>query len=139
MNEYNKKIEEYNKNLLTSSSKYLFLVSKSCDYSYLMVIHKKQPLSELYKQIYYEHDIDYKGNSSANMSTCTEHNVQLYSDKKFLYHIPIDENVTVEEMVTQYKLKPEYPMPARVVYKIWYTDDNHDHEHEHKHNSNTCV
>jgi hypothetical protein len=108
ISEFDKKINHF----ITSipSSRYIFEVSKFCGYSEFLIIYKNEPLSNLYKNVSLQFECpDVKG---------------LYLTNNKDNKIPITSMFTIREFIIKEKIKPYYPLPSQVVYKI-YLDDGH--------------
>lgn len=92
------------------SNKYMFLIQKNCGYKWLIVIHKKLTLSDLYKHIEIDMDL-FNG-------------FKLYTVNNNLIPRSLDRiNDYVIENVGDFK--PEFNLPDPVIYTIK-IDDFHN-------------
>jgi len=116
MNEYNEKMKdilnrcEYNK--------YLFQMTKCCGYSFIQLVYKDNTLNELYHNI------------SLELSHLTIASLFLENINGERLEIPRNA-MTVRDFViaNQQWFIPIYPLPSKVVYRIFF-DDGHFHIHE---------
>lgn len=99
----NNNAQHYINNYPLESNKYMFLIEKECGYKWLVVIHKKLTLSDLYKHI----EID----------------MELFNGFKLF---TINKNLIPRslERINDYVIgnvgdfKPEFNLPDPVIYKI---------------------
>lgn len=107
---------------------FLFEISKCCGYSELVNCTKEDTLKKLYENV--------------AAVFCKEVNLYVFVEGKRLW-IPNSET-KVKKYLKEMEsfLKPEYPMPSRIIYKI-YLDDGHCHIDHHKKEelpyANVCV
>jgi hypothetical protein len=102
---------------------YIFEVTKLCGYGEFMFIYKNMPLSDLYKSVF-----GCFGNSNANGLFF------MNPETKIRYPIPKSDFFSIRDLITKFQndpeirsvIKPLYPLPANIVYKIYY-DDGHVH------------
>jgi hypothetical protein len=97
-----------------SNSRFIIDVSKFCGYSEFITIYKDQSLLDLYKLVSLHFEcIDIKGLYITNNSQTSN-------------RIPLTEKETIREFISKNQeiVKPIYPVPYPVVYKIYF-DDGH--------------
>jgi len=103
-----------NNRILTNN--YLFEITKCCGYGFFSVLFREYTLEDLHKHILFE------------MPSST---IELYvlSETGEKIVIPRDNTINLHAYVLSHRewFKPIYPMPAKVVYKIYY-DDGHTHD-----------
>ena len=115
--DYNTKLNNYMNHIITTD--YIFEVTKICGYSEFFFIHKDHTLLELYNQI-------------SLQFSCKDIKSLFIAAGVRRYNIPITSMTSVRKFITdgiadsklKNFLKPVYPLPAKVVYKI-YLDDGH--------------
>jgi hypothetical protein len=115
--EYNTKLNNYINQIITTD--YIFEVTKICGYSEFFFIHKDHTLLELYNQI-------------SLQFSCKDIKSLFIAAGVRRYNIPITSMTSVRKFITdgladsnlKNFLNPVYPLPAKVVYKI-YLDDGH--------------
>lgn len=115
---YNEKIQYYFQTI--TKSKYLFEITKCCNYSEIVSVYKEQSsLRELYQTVLGQ----FHHNSLLELSV-----IKNDTDKLI---IPNDENILLREFINTNSsfFIPIYPLPASVVYRIIF-DDGHVHSHE---------
>jgi len=110
---------------------YIFEVTKCCGYGEWVSIFKHQSLSNLYSNIGFQYN-----NIPSNLYA-----ICLNTNQKLL--IPNVDNITVKEYILNNPtfFKPIYPIPLRIVYKIYYTEDRchlYDHNNEQESYCNLC-
>ena len=103
------------------NNQYIFEITKLCGHGQFITIFKKQTLLDLYKIIsLYYNCKDIKQLFFIN--SCTNQKI----------HIPITDLITIQEFLFTHNLgstqiiKPIYPIPCKVVYRIYF-DDGHTH------------
>jgi hypothetical protein len=123
INEYYNKLNSY-MNYITNNQ-YIFELTKCCGYSEFLPIFMNCKLSELYTNISYKLEIQKEVKLFA-INTSTNEKLE----------IPNDNNVFIKNFLKLYKnyFTPVYPVPAKVVYKIYYYsgcchDSNHSTNH----------
>ena len=117
--EYNAKFHDLCNKI--PNDKYIFEITKLCGYGEFMLIYKKQSLLDLYKTISIQFECkDIKELFFIN--SCTNEKIR----------IPITNEITICEFIFSKNngpnqvIKPVYPIPCKVVYKIYF-DDGHTH------------
>ena len=122
MKKYNDKISNFLSYI--SYKQYLFDVTKCCGYSEFIAIYKDYTLCELYKNIslHFEQPIN-------NLFVINK----ITDEKK---QIPNNANITIRQFISSNSdfFKPEYPINANVVYKIYF-----DYGPCHTHTNPNCV
>jgi hypothetical protein len=114
---YNEKIQYYFQSI--TKSKYLFEITKCCNYSEIVSVYKEQSsLRDLYQNVLSQ----FEHNSLLELSV-----IKNDTDKLV---IPNDENILLREFINRNSsfFIPIYPLPAAVVYRIIF-DDGHVHSH----------
>ena len=102
------------------NNKYIFEVTKCCNYSTFVLVDKKSSLIDLYKAVSLHFECyDVKMLFLKN------------PEKHAKLNVPITEMITIKMFVTSNPafFKPIYPLPNQVVYRI-YLDDGHLHAHD---------
>jgi hypothetical protein len=128
INNYKSKIDEYINHI--PNAHYILEITKCCNYSEFMVIHKDVTLCDLYKSV------------SIGFQLPVNRLYVIHSNSpstKML--IPNNANVTLRNLITSnsFYFKPVYPIEAKVVYKIYY-DDGHCHsDHADKSDSDMVI
>ena len=121
--EFIKKMENYTNSI--SNNKYIIEVSKFCGYSEFLIVFKNSTLIDLYNNISYQFDCsDIKGLYIRNEQTMCKGRVPLTQQltiREFIAQINNNKDDKIKDM-----LKPVYPLPDPVVYRI-YLDDGHCH------------
>jgi len=118
IDEYNSKFEQLCNGI--PNNKYMFEITKLCGYGQFLTIFKKQTLLDLYNSISLEFNREIIEIFFLNSIT----------NKKI--KIPITSNITIQDFIFTHNsgpeliIKPIYPVPCKVVYKIYY-DDGHTH------------
>jgi len=117
--EYNFKIEDLVNKI--PNNKYIFEITKLCGYGEFLVVYKKQTLLDLYKTVSMQFECkDIKELFFINDST----------NEKI--RIPITNEITIWNFLFSHNngpvqlIKPKYPVPCKIVYKIYF-DDGHTH------------
>jgi hypothetical protein len=92
---------------------YIFEVTKCCGYGEWVSLFKKETLSKLYSNIGFQYN-----NIPSKLYT-----ICLITNKKLL--IPNTNDILVKDFILNNPtfFKPIYPIPMRIVYKIYYTED----------------
>lgn len=117
--EYNAKFEDMCNKI--PNHQYIFEITKLCGYGEFLTIHKKLSLLELYKKIslFYEcKDIK----ELFFINNCTGEKIK----------IPITEEISIWQFIFSHNngsnqiIKPIYPIPCKIVYRIYF-DDGHTH------------
>jgi hypothetical protein len=123
METYNQNKEAYLRSLFDTH--YVFEVTKCCGYSSWVSVYKDEPYSTLYKNIMRE--FNYLQLSQPKVD------FQLYAtnvlgEKLILPKAFDDEHHYIKDFLSKNKefFIPVYPLPAKIVYKI-YLDDGHTH------------
>jgi hypothetical protein len=118
------KMTIFNNNI--SNTKYIIEVSKLCGYSEFLFVFKEYTLLDLYKNVSFQF-------------ICKDINCLFIRNEetKVKFRIPITELITIREFITDIQnstnmeiknmLKPVYPLPNPIVYRI-YLDDCHCHD-----------
>ena len=101
------------------NTKYTFEVTKCCNYSTFVLVNKRATLLELYKEV----SIWFECKTMNELYIISE-------DKNEKKSIPMTDIVQLKDFINEQHMKPIYPVPNNVVYRI-YLDDGHSHEHTH--------
>jgi len=113
---YNEKLDKYFNN--TKNNSYIFELEKCCGYSEFILCFVESTLEEFYTNVSYQ------------FQTCpSSSNIRLYiviNNEKILVE---KTNMKIKEFIKEFRqiLKPVYPLPCKVVYKL-FIDDGHCHE-----------
>lgn len=123
LSEYNTKI---NNMFNQQENKFLFEMTKCCGYGYFQLFFKLSTLEEMYRAVELE------------LSHLKIHAIYLKDCNNLRLDIPRDPNLTLRDFfyANQQWFIPIYPLPANVVYRVFF-DDNHFHIHEN--NDSTSV
>ena len=97
------------------NEKYVFEVTKCCNYSTFVMVDKRGTLLDLYKEV-------------SNWFECkTVKALYLLDDEEeHRRTIPMTGVVSIKDFISTNALRPIYPVPNWVVYRI-YLDDGHLH------------
>jgi len=118
--EYDVKLQEYISQVTNHS--FWIELTKCCGYGQLMTVFRECTLSELHKTV------------QMHMRVPTSMKMELYTLGVFGERIPIPNCPTIflNSYIREYdaRFRPVYPVPAKVVYRIFY-DDGHVHTHTH--------
>ena len=119
MNQYNDKLNTYFNSI--STRQYLFEITKCCEYSEIISTYKTNNAFDLHK-IVLNHFCHTGENPIELFVTKNEGQDKLT--------IPNDSNIMVREFINMNPsfFIPIYPLPASVVYRIYF-DDGHVHIH----------
>jgi hypothetical protein len=98
--------------------KYTFEVTKCCNYSTFVIVNKRATLLDLYKEV------------SIWFECKTMNELYIYTETNEKQTIPMTDMVQLKDFINGQRMKPIYPVPNNVVYRI-YLDDGHSHEHTH--------
>jgi hypothetical protein len=101
------------------NTKYILEVTKCCNYSTFVLVNKRASLLDLYKEvsIWFE------------CKTMNElYIISVETGEK--QTIPMTDVIQLKDFINDKRMKPIYPVPNNVVYRI-YLDDGHSHEHVH--------
>ena len=114
IDEYNNKFEQLCNGI--PNNKYIFEITKLCGYGEFITIYKKQTLLDLYNTISLQFDREIV--EIFFLNNVTNEKIK----------IPITNNIKIQDFIFKHNLtiKPVYPMPCKIVYKIYY-DDGHTH------------
>jgi hypothetical protein len=114
---YNNKLNTYFNRI--TQTKYLFEITKCCEYSEFLSIYKEYNLAELYKATMHQ----FAMNQLNELFVLNELREKLI--------IPNDENIQIKDFINMNNafFRPIYPLPATVVYRVYF-DDGHVHIHE---------
>ena len=120
MDIYNTKINNYFNTI--PQRQYLFEITKCCEYSEIIPTYKTANLTDLYKNILNQF---YNNQNNPIELFVTKNGGQ---DKLV---IPNDSNILLREFINMNHtfFVPIYPLPATVVYRIYF-DDGHLHTHD---------
>jgi hypothetical protein len=117
--EYNSKFQDLCNKI--PNDKFIFEITKLCGYGEFLIIYKKQTLLDLYKTISMQFECkDIKELFFIN--NCTNKKIR----------IPITDEITIWQFIFNYNsgpiqvIKPVYPVPCKIVYRIYF-DDGHTH------------
>ena len=111
--EYDKKVKEYIANLF--EKQYVFEVTKSCGYSEWVTVYKQEPIERLYKNIMQQF---------VPVSQCKIYAYNSSTDEKLFLKVDDADNTkndTVCDFLHKNRdfFKPIYPVPSKVVYKLF--------------------
>ena len=96
-------------NQMINNQEYIIIeLEKSCGWSCFIRVYKIASIEYLYKTV----SLSF-GNDKNNFNLYVNNDVSL----------DITNNMTVIEMINTYKLKPIYPYPNKLVYKLLYIND----------------
>ena len=114
MTQYNDKLNTYINEI--SSKMFIFEVTKCCEYSTFVMMSKEENLSDLYNRV-----------SIHFQSTHLEHLYIIRDDNGEREQIPITQLVNIKDYILnrQNIMKPIYPVPDPVVYRIYIQDRTH--------------
>jgi len=117
--EFNAKFEQLCNGI--PNNQYIFEVTKLCGHGQFLTMFKKQTLIDLYKIISLHYECkDIKKLFFIN--NCTNEKI----------YIPITAEITIRDFLFSHNsgtvqiIKPVYPMPCKIVYRIYF-DDGHTH------------
>jgi hypothetical protein len=100
------------------NEKYVFEVTKCCNYSTFVLVNKRGTLLDLYKEV------------STWFECKTVKALYLLDDEEeHRTTIPMTDVVSIKDFISTAALQPIYPVPNWVVYRI-YLDDGHSHTEE---------
>ncbi len=117
--EFNAKFEQLCNGI--PNNQYIFEVTKLCGHGQFLTMFKKQTLIDLYKII----SLDYECKDIKKLffiNNCTNEKI----------YIPITAEITIRDFLFSHNsgtvqiIKPVYPMPCKIVYRIYF-DDGHTH------------
>jgi len=117
--EYNLKFKDYCDKI--QNDKFIFEITKLCGYGEFLIIYKKQTLLDLYKMV-------------STQFECKDIKELFFTDSNTneKIKIPITNEVTIWEFIFSKNnghfqaIKPIYPIPCKIVYRIYF-DDGHTH------------
>ena len=117
--EFNAKFKQMCNGII--NNQYIFEITKLCGHGQFIPIFKRQTLIDIYKIISLHYDCkDIKQLFFIN--SCTNEKI----------HIPITDVITIQDFLFSHNsgsaqiIKPIYPIPCTVVYRIYF-DDGHTH------------
>ena len=117
--EFNAKFQQMCNGII--NNQYIFEITKLCGHGQFIPIFKRQTLIDIYKIISLHYDCkDIKQLFFIN--SCTNEKI----------HIPITHVITIQDFLFSHNsgssqiIKPIYPIPSTVVYRIYF-DDGHTH------------
>lgn len=101
------------------NNKYVFEITKCCNYSTFVLVNKQGTLLDLYKEV------------SIWFECRTLNKLYLKSPNDEMISIPMTDIISIKEYIRtkQTLFTPIYPIPNWVVYRI-YLDDGHTHTDE---------
>ena len=117
--EYNLKFKDYCDKI--QNDKFIFEITKLCGYGEFLVIYKKQTLLDLYKMV----SMQFESKDVKELFFMDSNTIEKI-------RIPITNEITIWEFIfsknngTNQSIKPVYPIPCKIVYKIYF-DDGHTH------------
>uniref|UniRef100_A0A6C0HX68 Uncharacterized protein n=1 Tax=viral metagenome TaxID=1070528 RepID=A0A6C0HX68_9ZZZZ len=116
INTYNTKLQEMVSRI--PNSNYILEMTKCCSYSEFLTINKDKSLAHLYKAVSVQFH--------QKVDSLYVYNINNPNDKLI---IPFDAWTTMRQFISSNSayFRPTYPLPAQVVYNIWY-DDGHCHD-----------
>jgi hypothetical protein len=111
MEEYENKLKAYMQSIV--NNQFIFELTKCCGYSEFLPIFSSCKLSDLYNNVYHKLEIK------------SDNNIKLFvvnSSTNEKIEIPNDSNVFIKDFIKLFKhyFTPIYPVPAKVVHKIYY-------------------
>lgn len=117
--EYNLKFKDYCDKI--QNDKFILEITKLCGYGEFLVIYKKQTLLDLYKMV-------------STQFECKDIKELFFTDSNTneKIRIPITNEITIWEFIFSKNngpaqaIKPIYPIPCKIVYRIYF-DDGHTH------------
>jgi len=120
MEEYENKMKEYVQSIV--NNQFIFELTKCCGYSEFLPIYSNSKLNELYNNV--NHKLERQ-----------QGDIKLFvvnSSTSEKLEIPNDANVFIKDFIKLFKhyFTPVYPVPAKIVYKIYY-DSGCCHSSEH--------
>jgi len=128
INKYKFKMDEYINHIPIAH--YILEITKCCNYSEFIIIHKDATLCDLYKSVSIGFQLPVNGLYVVHSNSPIT---------KML--IPNNANVTLRNLIASnsFYFKPVYPIETKVVYKIYY-DDGHCHaDHANKNDSDMVI
>ena len=118
--EYNTKFTDFFNKI--SNNRYIFEITKLCGYGEFLTVYKKQTLLDLYKSVSMHFECkDIKELFFINS----------FNGEKI--RIPITDEITIFQFIFNNNngsaqiIKPIYPVPCKIVYRLYF-DDGHRHE-----------
>jgi hypothetical protein len=117
--EYNAKFEQLCNGI--PNNKYIFEITKLCGYGEFLTIYKKQTPLDLYKTVSIQFECkDIKELYFIN--NCTNEKIRLpITDEITIWQFMFNNNSGSTQII-----KPVYPIPCKIVYRIYF-DDGHTH------------
>ena len=114
INDYNNKFEQLCNGI--PNNKYIFEITKLCGYGEFLTVYKKQTLLDLYNSISLQFDREIV--EIFFLNNITNEKIK----------IPITSNITIQDFIFKHNqtIRPIYPIPCKIVYKIYF-DDGHTH------------
>ena len=100
------------------NAKYILEVTKCCNYSTFVLVNKRATLLDLYKEV------------SIWFECKTIKELYIVSETGEKHTIPMTDVVQLKDFICDQHMRPIYPVPNNVVYRI-YLEDGHSHEHVH--------
>ena len=99
-----------------TNNQYIIEMTKCCGYSCFMLFHKNFTLADMYNHVLFEMP-----------SNTIELYVQKETGERLI--IPRDSTIILRTFILENAewFKPIYPMPVKVVYRVYF-DDGHTHE-----------
>jgi len=106
-------LTRYNKN-----NRLLLEIEKTCGYGEFLFVFKKDTMTEI-------------SNTISKLMEFEQKRLFVKDENGNELELPLTSDETIREYILRNSefFKPVYPIPASVVYKIYY-DDGHTHEHE---------
>jgi hypothetical protein len=99
-----------------TNNQYIIEMTKCCGYCFFMLFHKNFTLSDMYNHVLFE---------------MPSNTIKLYLQKETGERliIPRDSTIILRTFILENSewFKPIYPMPVKVVYRVYF-DDGHTHE-----------
>jgi len=107
--EYNELLQDYLTN--SRNGRYFFVLEKSCGYKWMTAFYKDNTLAEVYRGI----TLDFQNPLAV---------LYIKNAEGEREDIPNTDTIHLGEFIRANNavMRPVYPMPARVVYKIYYDD-----------------
>ena len=129
---YNNKLNIYFNSIINMN--YLFEVSKCCGYSEIVSMYKEHTTL---------HDLYYNVVRQFQMNTLNSLWITDNINEQKL-HIPNDETISLKQFILNNSnfFKPLYPLPAKVVYKVYFDDGmchcSHNESENINNNNESC-
>ena len=113
---FNEKFNTFQSNIKNYS--YIIEVTKTCGYSEFILICKDNTLLDLYKHI----SLHFECKNIKKLYVLNEETQEIII-------IPVTEKITLRQYIVENNntsLKPIYPIPCHIVYRIYFDDGHHN-------------